>query len=89
MLSLIGMLVCGQWIGEPKKGKLNFVRQVLLKNNENIAKQTLQQEMTIGINGLAHECNDVCSEISIPEITNINVLSKRQIKITVQKFRKA
>ena len=52
----------------------------LLKDNENIAKQTLQQEMATGINGLAHECNDVCSEINIPEITNINVLSKRQIK---------
>ena len=51
-----------------------FVRQVLLKDNENIAKQTLQQEMAIGINGLAHECNDLCSEINIPEITNINVL---------------
>ena len=68
-----------------KERKLNFVRQVLLKDNENIAKQTLQQEMAIGINGLAHECNDVCSEINIPEITNINVLSKRQIKSTVQK----
>ena len=63
-----------------KERKLNFVRQILLKDNENIAKQTLQQEMAIGINGLAHECNDVCSEINIPEITNINVLSKRQIK---------
>jgi len=38
-----------------------------------------------GINGLAHECNYVCSEINIPDITNINELSKRQIKSTVQK----
>ena len=65
-----------------KERKLNFVRLVLLKDNENIAKQTLQQEMAIGINGLAHECNDVCSKINIPKITNINVLSKRQITST-------
>ena len=32
-------------------GKLNFVRQILSKDNENKAKHTLQQEKTNGLNG--------------------------------------
>ena len=40
-----------------KEKKLNFVRKILQKNDENICKQTLIQEMETGINGLAHECN--------------------------------
>ena len=77
----IGMWPMGWRI---KERKLNFVRQILLKDNTNIAKQTLQQEMATGLNGLAHECNIICNEIDIPEITNNNVLSKRQIKSAVQ-----
>ena len=34
-----------------KERKLNFVRQTLFKDDENIAKQTLQQEIAIGLNG--------------------------------------
>ena len=41
--------------------------------------------MAIGLNGLAHECNIICNEINILEITNNNILSKRQIKSAVQK----
>ena len=41
--------------------------------------------MAIGLKGLAHECNNICNEIDIPEITNKNELSKHQIKCTVQK----
>ena len=61
-----------------KERKLNFL------DDENIAKQTLQQEIATGLNGLAHECNNICNEIDIPEITGNNVLSKRQIKSTIQ-----
>ena len=67
-----------------KERKLNFVRNILQKNDENICKQTLIQEMETGINGLAHECNKVCEEIDIPEIINNNVMSKRQIKETIK-----
>ena len=67
-----------------KERKMNFVRQILLKDDENIAKQTLQQEIATVLNGLAHECNNICNEIYIPEITNHNILSKRQIKSTLQ-----
>ena len=63
-----------------KERKLNFVRQILQKNDENICKQTLIQEMETGVNGLAHECNKVCEEINIQEIMDNNVMSKRQIK---------
>ena len=48
----IGMWPMGWRI---KERKLNFVRQILLKEDTNIAKQTLQQEMATGLNGLAHE----------------------------------
>ena len=41
--------------------------------------------MKIGQNGLEHGCNNICNEIDIPEITNDNVLFKRQIKSTIQK----
>jgi len=67
-----------------KERKLNFVRNILQKNDENICKQTLIQEMETGINGLAHECNKVCQEIDIPEIMSNNVMSKRQIKETIK-----
>ena len=33
----------------------------------------------------AHECNNICNELNILEITNNNILSKRQIKSAVQK----
>ena len=57
-----------------KERKLNFVRQILLKNDGNIAKRTLQQEIATGLNGLAHKCKNIFNEIYIPEITNNNVL---------------
>ena len=44
--------------------------------------------MATGLKGLAHECNifnEICNEMNIPEITNNNVLSKHQIKSTIQK----
>ena len=51
-----------------KERKLNFVRQILLTDDSNIAKSILLQEMEIGINGLGHECNTICNEMNIPEI---------------------
>ena len=67
-----------------KEKKLNFVRQILAKNDENIAKQAITQELATGLNGLGHECNTICNEINVPEIMSNNVLSKRQIKSTIQ-----
>ena len=69
-----------------KERKLNFVRQILLTDNSNIAKNILLQEMEIEINGLGHECNTICNEINKPEIMNNNSLSKRQIKSAIQEF---
>ena len=44
---------------ENQRKETKLCKTSFYKDNENIAKQTLQQEMAIGINGLAHECNDV------------------------------
>ena len=60
------------------------MRQILAKNDENIAKQAITQELATGLNGLGHECNTICNEINVPEIMSNNVLSKRQIKNTIQ-----
>ena len=42
--------------------------------------------MTYGLmDGLAHERNNVCNEIDKPEVTDNNVISKRQRKSSIQK----
>ena len=45
----------------------------------------MQQEISICLNGLAHDFNNICNEIDIPEVTNDNVSVKRLIKSKVQK----
>ena len=69
---------------ESKGKKTNLCKTNVIKDNENIGKQTSQQGIATGLNGLAHECNNICKEIDIPEIINNNVLSKRQIKSTIK-----
>ena len=66
-----------------KERKLNFVRQILLKDDSNIAKNAILQEMEVGINGLGHECNSICNEINIPEVMTTSLL-KSNIKTAVQ-----
>ena len=68
-----------------KEKKLNFVRQIMLKDEYTITKNALIQEKEIGINGLGHECNATCNELNIPEIMNYQ-LSKRQIKTAIQEY---
>ena len=65
-----------------KERKLNFVRQIFLSDDSNIAKNTIIQEMSVGINGLGHECDSICNEINLPEITNTSLL-KSNIKTAV------
>ena len=67
-----------------KERKLNFVSQILQRGDDNIAKNTIIQERASGIKGLGYECNIICNEINISEITENNVLSKKQIKSTIQ-----
>ena len=66
-----------------KERKHNFVRQIFLTDDSNIAKNTIIQEMSVGINGLGHECDSICNEINLPEITNTSLL-KSNIKTAVQ-----
>ena len=40
--------------------------------------------IAIVLNELVHECNDISNEIDIPEVINNNILSKRQIKSSIQ-----
>ena len=49
-----------------------------------MANEVVNERKETSLNGFARECNNVCNEIDIPEITNNNVLSKRQIKCTIQ-----
>ena len=58
--------------------------QILQRGDDNIAKNTIIQERASGIKGLGYECNNICNEINISEITENNVLSKKQIKSTIQ-----
>ena len=78
------MFICGQWSGDQKK-ETELCKTNLIKDNEDIAKHTLEKEMTIGLNGLADECHIICKEINTPEITNNSVLYKCEIKSAVQK----
>ena len=48
------------WRKETELCKTNIT-----KGRWNIAKQTLQQEIATGLNGLAHECNNICNETKI------------------------
>ena len=64
---------------------INILSNMLLKDNETIAKPTLHQEMAIRLNRLAHECKNICNEINIQEVTKNNVLFKCQIKSAVEK----
>ena len=49
---------------------INILSNMILKDNETIAKPTLHQEMAIRLNRLAHECKNICNEIDLPEVTN-------------------
>ena len=59
---------------ENKGNKTDLCKTNVLKDNLNIGKHTLQQGKASGLNGLAHECNNIFRDIDIPEITNNNVL---------------
>ena len=55
-----------------KERKLNFVRQIMLKDDSTIVNSALIQEMEMGINRLSHECNATRNVLNIPEITKFD-----------------
>ena len=68
-----------------KLRKLVCVSKILQKPDSNIAKQVLKQENEAGIEGLMHECREICSEINLPSVEECN-LTKGQIKSAMEEL---
>ena len=68
-----------------KLRKLVCVSKILQKPDSNIAKQVLKQENEAGIEGLMHECREICSEINLPSVEECN-LTKGQIKSSLEEL---
>ena len=64
--------------------KLQYVRKLQLKEDENITKRALQQEVALGIIGLAHECLDKTNEIGLQNVSH-GTHKKGLIKRTIAK----
>ena len=64
--------------------KLQFVRKIMMKEDDNITKKALHQEVITGIKGLAHECKELTNELEMPNIMLGNT-PKALIKRTIAK----
>ena len=63
--------------------KLQFLRKISLKDNKNIAKSILLQEVIQGISGLASECQKISTEIGLENLM-LYQYSKKDIKEAIQ-----
>ena len=64
--------------------KLQYVRKLQLKEDENLTKRALIEEVNLGIKGLAHECKEITDELGLQNIMNGNT-PKSLIKRTIAK----
>ena len=64
--------------------KLQYMRKIQLKEDDNITKRALQQEVETGTNGLAHECMVLANELGLQNVMHGNT-SKQLIKRTIAK----
>ena len=48
--------------------KLQYMRKVQMKGDDNITKRALQQEVKTGTKGLAHECMELSNELGIQNV---------------------
>ena len=64
--------------------KLQFVRKIMMKDDDNITKMALHQEVITGTKGLAHECKELTDELEMPNIMLGNT-PKSLIKRTIAK----
>ena len=64
--------------------KLQYMRKVQLKEDDNITKMALQQEVKTGTKGLAYECMELSNELGLQNVLNGNT-SKTLIKRTTAK----
>ena len=52
--------------------KLQYMRKIQLKEDDNITKRALQQEVQTGTKGLAHECRELSNELGLQNVMNGN-----------------
>merc|ERR1711978_608210 len=52
--------------------KLQYMRKVQMKGDDNITKKALEQEVKTGTKGLAHECMELSKELGIQNVMNGN-----------------
>jgi len=64
--------------------KLQYMRKIQLKEDDNITKRALQQEVETGTKGLAHECMVLANELGLQNVMHGNT-SKELIKRTIAK----
>ena len=62
--------------------KLLFFRKIMLKEESNITRRALMNEMFMGLKGLSHECRQLTEMMGIPDIM-ANLVSIGEIKQAV------
>ena len=59
--------------------KLIFFNKLKQKENDNLCKRVVFNELEKDIKGLGHECIDLCNELGLPDITT-TIITKSEIK---------
>ena len=62
--------------------KLVFLHKILGKDQSNICKKAILEEVSNGIHGLAYECKQICHELEMPDILGTFV-PKTKIKSSI------
>ena len=63
--------------------KLIFLKKLMAKDDKNIAKKAVENEVIFGIRGLGFECREITKQLNLPDIM-INDMSKSQIKHAIK-----
>ena len=64
--------------------KLLFFNKLKLKNNDNLCKRVVFNELEKGIKGLGYECTNLCQELGLPNIATTTI-TKGDIKRAIAK----
>ena len=51
--------------------KLQFTNKICTKNNDNVAKRTINNEVILGIKGLKHECSQLAKEVNLEDVYTV------------------
>ena len=60
--------------------KLQFLNQIRTKDNENVAKRTINNEVICGIKGLKYECSQLAKDVNLEDLY-VTRLSKKASKL--------